>query len=55
VNEGEPIVASKPRTEAARAFQSLAAIYTGAGVPLAPTARENGAGSRLPAILQRSR
>jgi pilus assembly protein CpaE len=55
VNEGEPIVASKPRTEAARAFQSLAAIYTGAGVPLAPTARENGTGSRLPAILQRSR
>jgi pilus assembly protein CpaE len=55
VNEGEPIVASKPRTEAARAFQSLAAIYSGAGVPLAPTARENGTGSRLPAILQRSR
>jgi pilus assembly protein CpaE len=34
VNEGLPVVASRPRSEAARAFQALAAAYIGpAGAP----------------------
>jgi pilus assembly protein CpaE len=59
VNEGDPIVVSKPRLDAARAFRSLADMYAGSVVasPQPPSAHQNGSGSvsRLSALLTRSR
>jgi pilus assembly protein CpaE len=43
VNEGTPIVLSHERSEAARAFQSLARLFLRDD----PTAKQNGSGSRL--------
>ena len=57
VNEGDPIVVSKPRVEAARAFRSLADKYFASAAP-APTTNhqghQNGSGSasRLSALLR---
>ena len=64
VNEGDPIVVSKPRTEAARAFKNLADTYfTSAPAPVPATnnhqGHQNGSGpssrGRLAGLLQRSR
>jgi pilus assembly protein CpaE len=64
VNEGDPIVVSKPRTEAARAYRALADSYFGSAAP-APVSTNNHQGhqngsapsslSRLAGLLQRSR
>jgi MinD-like ATPase involved in chromosome partitioning or flagellar assembly len=35
VNEGQPIVLAKSRSDAAKAFNRLAALYNGAGQPAA--------------------
>jgi pilus assembly protein CpaE len=51
VNEGDPIVSSKPRSEAARAFRGLAAEYAGGSVqPAEINAKPQ---SRLSALLGR--
>jgi pilus assembly protein CpaE len=59
VNEGDPVVISKPRTEASRAFRSLADLYTaGAASPVGaprPAAAAEQNGSRLPSLLGRWR
>jgi pilus assembly protein CpaE len=60
VNEGDPVVISKPRTEASRAFRALADFYTaGAASPVVgsprPAAAAEQNGSRLPSLLGRWR
>jgi pilus assembly protein CpaE len=53
VNEGEPVVLAKPRSEAARAFRALAELYTGAEVQHEPAKAE--AQPRLVALFGRRR
>ena len=59
VNEGDPVVIARPRTEAARAFRSLAELYAaGAANPVGaprPAAAAEQNGSRLPSLLGRWR